>query len=198
MKTAFDPNLQDTMLILDTETTGLPHQPWSRVIEVAAIAVRDKRIVGGFASIVHPDCYPAEARDVEKIHGLTAQDVWPAPSVEEVEENLLLFGREALDTYTPTCCSWNGSFDHRMLAKSGFGLTVIDVRGYVRKAAPAKFRRLSDAIGLFGLEPEQHAHTALHDAHVTARLWLQARYQGQVSDPGPLPPSTPRSTRWLA
>ncbi|GHO88226.1 3'-5' exonuclease [Dictyobacter formicarum] len=87
---------QDDLLIVDTETTGLPDHSGFQLVEIAAV---DKSGTVVFHSLAKPDIpMPAEA---SRINGLTDTDLKDAPSFVEIWPRLVeILGRyEQLWTY---------------------------------------------------------------------------------------------------
>ena len=57
------------MLVLDTETTGFPDAPWSRVVEFAAVMVGcDGSIGSTFESLVRPEIHDAQGFEPVYVH----------------------------------------------------------------------------------------------------------------------------------
>jgi DNA polymerase-3 subunit epsilon len=81
--------LADTAVVLDFETTGLDCTEGNRVTEVAALRIRDGRIVERFVSLVNCGrCIPPH---IVAFTGITQAMVDAAPSPAEVFPQLLAF-----------------------------------------------------------------------------------------------------------
>lgn len=167
--------------VLDFETTGFSPKTGDRVIEIGAVYLDpDLRIDGGLETLVNPQ------RDVgpTRVHGITARDVFDAPTFDKVAPVLL----EMLDGRV--IVGHNVSFDLRFLTaeleREGYEVpdyvaidTMQVARTLLREDPPASFKlhdlgahyglsieRVFEHVGLEG-RPE---HSAFGDALVTAFL----------------------------
>jgi len=172
----------EPFVVLDTETTGLPHHWWARVVEVGAVLVKDKHIHPvHFHSFVFPDTFNSlRSAQAMRVNGLGPDDFYRAPQPPQVEMALRTWRLELCGEPAPLF-SWNGSFDHRMLDRSGFDdLTVHDIRQHVRAIAVeqkrGKFRSLNNACNLFEVPVPAGRHRAVLDAKLAAAVWLRARW----------------------
>ena len=165
--------------VLDFETTGFSPKHGDRIIEIGAVYMDPElRIDGGLESLVNPQ------RDVgpTRVHGITAKDVFDAPTFDQVAPALLkmLDGRVIV--------GHNVSFDLRFLTaeleREGYEVpdyvaidTMQVARTLFRQEPPASFK-LHDLSGHMGFDIEsvfEHAgleqrpeHSAFGDALVTA------------------------------
>ncbi|RMG43552.1 MAG: hypothetical protein D6732_00005, partial [Methanobacteriota archaeon] len=73
---------------VDIETTGLDYQKDS-IIEVAAVRFHDGMIVDTFNSMVNP--HRPIPEHITRITGITSEDVYDAPSFEEIADDILSF-----------------------------------------------------------------------------------------------------------
>ena len=72
--------------IIDFETTGFAPTQGHRILEVAAVSMgRDLNVDGAIETLINPK------RDVgpTRVHGVTARDVFDAPTFDEVAPALL-------------------------------------------------------------------------------------------------------------
>lgn len=168
-------------VILDFETTGLAPSRGERVLEVGAVYMDpDLRIDGGIETLVNPQ------RDVgpTRIQGITARDVFDAPTFDRVAPGLfnLLDGRVIV--------GHNIAFDLRFLAaemeREGYevpefvAIDTLQVAKSLLKNQPPQSFKLHDIAAHFGFginDVLSHAglesrpeHSALGDAVVTAYL----------------------------
>jgi DNA polymerase III subunit epsilon len=81
--------LADTVIVLDFETTGLECGEGNRVTEVAALRIRDGRIVATFTSLV--DCGRRIPAHITAFTGITQAMVDGAPAAAGVFRELLEF-----------------------------------------------------------------------------------------------------------
>lgn len=167
--------------ILDFETTGLAPKRGDRVVEVATVCTDPElEISGSLETLLNPQ------RDVgpTSIHGITARDVYDAPTFHEVAPALL----ELLDGRV--IVGHNISFDLRFLTaellRAGYEApefvaidTLSVARSLLRDAPPPTFQ-LHDICSYFGFGipdifasvgmEERPEHSALGDVMVTTRL----------------------------
>ncbi|MEZ6009760.1 MAG: exonuclease domain-containing protein [Planctomycetota bacterium] len=154
--------------VIDVETTGFHAFGPDRVVEVAVVQVDPSgRITGEFDTLVNPE------RDVgpTHVHGLSAADVFEAPTFGEVLGDVLarLQGRVVV--------GHNVRFDERFLRagcqREGVELpafpTLCTLAASDVLAIDAPSMRLADVCAAVGIEIEG-AHSALGDARASAGL----------------------------
>lgn len=169
------------ILVLDTESTGLPSNPRARVVEVGAVVLDphdDYAEVDAFGAVVFPDGYdvaldgPGLARS-----GINPMDVLHASNEREVRVELHNFLRanNATEVF-----SYNRSFDETMLKRSGFVLPWTGcVMDMARKASGKKNLSLFQAAEFFLREiPVGQPHRALPDARLAALVFAAIRRRG--------------------
>lgn len=155
-------------VVVDVETTG-GHPPGDRVIEIAAVRLRGRRIEGEWSTLVDPG--RSIPRFVQRLTGIDGRMTAAAPSFEGVVEAFLdvLGGCPFV--------GHNATFDWRfvnaeLLRVRGARLTnakLCTVR-LARRLLPDVRRRNLDALAhLFGI-PVEGRHRALGDARATARI----------------------------
>lgn len=152
------------VLILDTETTGLPAEPAAEVIEVAAIDTTGAVRIEALA-LPSDGAVPEEAA---RIHGLTARRLadesarpWPAVHAE----------LEAAMRGVSLALAYNVAFDRKMLLRTAerHGLTLPEVPWRciltdARPLYPGRRGKLADMLRRTGApEPAGRAHRALND-----------------------------------
>lgn len=77
--------LPDDYVVLDLETTGF--YPWSDIIEIALVKVKDNQIAYTVESLIKP---PDEIPEIiTKLTGITNESVIDAPSIQEIIPNIL-------------------------------------------------------------------------------------------------------------
>ena len=165
--------------VIDVETTGLSPAHNHRILEVAVILVdNDGNKVYEWETLINP------VRDVwaTEIHGLTAADVYSAPTFDQIAPELgsLLRGRVLV--------AHNLSFDAPFLAaefaRAGYLVGLDGASGLctMRLAShylPAGLRTLEACCNCIGYRIES-SHAALEDARATAQL--RAYYIRQDDD----------------
>ena len=159
-------------IVLDTETTGLDPAGGDRVISIGAVRVVNGRVLQQetFEQLVEPGRSVPSAST--SIHGITADMLAGAPSIEEV---LPAFARFAEDT---VLVGHNVSFDLQFLAPAeaatGVELARPALDTLLLHAAlhPDHQEHSLDAIaGRLGVSVVGR-HTALGDALVTAEVFV--------------------------
>ena len=96
------------IVVLDTETTGLSPQVGDRILEIAAIRVKDGKEIAVFDRLINPERECGVG--AYNVHGISMDDVKNAPKFAEVidELNELWDGAEYLVAH-------NAKFDHGFL-----------------------------------------------------------------------------------
>jgi DNA polymerase-3 subunit epsilon len=171
-----------TIAVIDFETTGLSPPQGARATEIAAVLLRDGRIVDRYQSLMFTGVWVPPF--IEQLTGISNRMLERAPPAAEV--------MCAVGEFTRGCAmvAHNASFDRgfwrseRALAGLGderaaeavapnpdaFGCTMRLSR---RLYPEAPNHRLGTLAEWLGLEPSGRAHRALGDAEVAAQLWLR-------------------------
>lgn len=161
------PDLSE-FIVLDTETTGIA--VGSRIVEVAALHVKDGVVVRKFQSLVNPEMHIPSI--VQGVHGITDAMVADAPAPAAVAQRLrAACGDRALVFH-------NAPFDlpflialFREAGEPPLLNPIVDTLGLAR----GLFGTGSNALGALATRlglPKETAHRALGDARTTARLFL--------------------------
>lgn len=175
-------------VVVDVETTGLDAVS-ERVIEVAAVRVRDGEVIDEFATLVNP----GRKIDSFKYHGITTADVYGAPAWEQVAPTLLSY----LSGAVMVC--HNSMFDHAFLSQE-FRRVEVDIGATPTLCTLLTARSQLDLWGyglrsivgrVTGIWPD-FEHTALDDARATARLLRALLHDA----PEPLRLSAPPASVW--
>lgn len=155
--------------VIDLETTGLSPAYQHRILEIAVVLVDDDgNRVYEWETLLNPQ------RDVgaTEIHGLSAADVYSAPTFDEIAAELesLLRGRVPV--------AHNLSFDAPFIAaeyqRLGYSVPLSPTSGLCTMRLASRYlhagpRTLEACCGCIGYRIES-AHAALEDARATARL----------------------------
>lgn len=155
--------------VIDIETTGLSPAHHHRILEIAVVLVDDAgNSVYEWETLLNPQ------RDVgaTEIHGLTAADVYAAPTFDQVAAELesLLCGRVPV--------AHNLAFDAPFVAaeyeRLGFAVPLDRTSGLCTMRLASRYlpsgpRTLEACCDCIGCRIES-AHAALDDARATARL----------------------------
>ncbi len=174
------------IIILDTETTGLPTAPWARVVELAAVALDDDGTeLASLETLIRQDCPPQSWRALEVNH-ITREQIASAPSVANVRarwvEWLAPYRGRALMT------SFNVEFDREMLRRDKLSpsddkwgpCVMLEAMAAMEAAGKLvwldwkkefKWPKLSEAADFFGVTVVGDAHRALTDARTAAGIW---------------------------
>lgn len=163
-KADFGP-LEEDMVVLDTETTGLSFKE-CELIEIAAARISGKQIVDRYRTFVQPTKpIPAE---IQELTGIRAIDVADAPFAEEAVAGLAEFvgGSPVL--------AHNATFDRTFIEKVPGGHEVsdvwIDTLSLSRMALPLlSSHRLSDMAAGFGCDSV--THRAMDDVDALCGMW---------------------------
>ena len=110
--------IEDDVIILDTETTGLSVQE-NRLIEISAARLQGREVVASFDTFVHPgQLIPPE---ITRLTSITNADVAKAPSPQEAVAQL--------EEFVGGCpvVAHNASFDRSFIEAVKGGVRVSDV-----------------------------------------------------------------------
>lgn len=157
--------LEEDIVVLDTETTGLSFKH-CELIEIAAARIGGKGVVDRFQTFVHPQRpIPPE---IQRLTGIRAIDVLGAPEAQEAVEGLADFvsGSPVL--------AHNVVFDRTFIEKVPGGGAVsdnwIDTLALSRIALPMlKSHRLVDMALAFGCDSV--THRAMDDVDALCGMW---------------------------
>lgn len=157
--------LEEDIVVLDTETTGLSFRD-CELIEIAAARISGREVVERFQTFVHPTGpIPPE---IASLTGISNLDVAEAPSAEEAVAELADFvaGMPIL--------AHNATFDRTFIEKVPGGHEVsdtwIDTLALSRIALPRlTSHRLSDMARAFGCDSV--THRAMDDVDALCGMW---------------------------
>ncbi|MFH1202456.1 MAG: exonuclease domain-containing protein [Candidatus Omnitrophota bacterium] len=159
-------------VILDLETTGLFPESGDRIIEIAAIKVRQGEVIGEFHSLINPQRpLSIEAYEINRIDEGMIKD---APALKEVLPGFLDFIKDS------TLCIYNAGFDlgflNRELSFIGEKISentpILDVLIMARKLLPGLFGySLKNVAASLNIEAPL-LHRAKEDVAVTYKIFL--------------------------
>jgi DNA polymerase III epsilon subunit family exonuclease len=175
----------DTIIILDTETTGLDHKT-EKLIEIAAAKMKNGEVIDTFTSLVNPQKPIRHSSFL--IHNISQEMVEDAPPIEEVLPKFLEFVGD--HTYV----AHNAIFDYSFInepCKALYGKRFlnnrIDTFEMYRSVFPDDpSHGLSSLLKRFGFDSHV-LHRALDDALNLAKVYPRLRdlyeqkYQWQLS-----------------
>lgn len=162
----------ETVAVIDFETTGMSPEQGARATEIAAVLVRDGRVVDRYQSLMNTGAYIPPF--IESLTGITNDMVSAAPSAARVMAEVARFvGRHPMAAH-------NASFDRKFwdaeLARvdlppgDDFACTLLLSRRLYPEAPDHKLGTLRR---FARLPSAGRAHRALADAEVTAHLLLR-------------------------
>ncbi|QWT17592.1 DNA polymerase III subunit epsilon [Collinsella sp. zg1085] len=157
--------IEDDIVILDTETTGLSFRE-NELIEISAARLKGREIVERFDTFIHPSTLiPAE---ITTLTGITNADVAHAPRAEEAVEKLAAFVQGL------PVVAHNAAFDRGFIERVKGGTKVSDVwvdsLALSRIALPRlRSHKLSYMAELF--ECSAVSHRAHDDVDSLAGVW---------------------------
>jgi len=164
----------ETVAVVDFETTGMGPQHGARATEVAVVLVRGGVIVDRFHSLMRSDV-PVPPF-VEQLTGITNDMLRSAPPAEEVMRAALDFAQGV------PMVAHNAAFDRSFWVSEArhAGVTLAPVPSFActvllgrRILSEAPSHKLSQLATWCGIERSGPAHRALSDAEVTAELWMR-------------------------
>jgi DNA polymerase-3 subunit epsilon len=163
----------EDLVVLDFETTGLSPENGDRITEVAAIRIRNDRIVDQFESLVN--CGVRLDSFIIELTGITQQMVDSAPPPSKVVRELVQFlGSNPVIAH-------NATFDDRFFRSECAHAEVLSTVGpficsmlMARRVYPQLGSyRLAEVAASLGLAHVGRAHRAAVDARLTADLVLK-------------------------
>ncbi len=157
--------LEDDVIVLDTETTGLSFKD-CELIEIAAARLNGRVVVERFQTFVKPTTPIPEK--IQKLTGIHEIDVRDAPSATEAVSALADFAGGA------PVLAHNATFDRTFVEKVKGGRAVsdtwIDTLALSRIALPRlRNHRLADMAKAFGCDSV--THRAMDDVDALAGMW---------------------------
>ncbi len=202
----FKKHLERPLLVLDTETTGLPKDPWAHVVDLGAVLLTYKgEVVDTFEAMTCPPVLDARADVALKINNLTHAEVLAAPPHEVVVERFMIW---MAHHGMPFVTSFNVDFDREMVERMGprmanmpwapcimkTSMAFMGPAGKLRDAHPRHprfnpkipwlFPKLVHAAEFFEVPVCGPAHRALPDAQTAAGIWnaIRARALQQIKE----------------
>ncbi|TAH34537.1 MAG: hypothetical protein EYC70_16515 [Planctomycetota bacterium] len=159
------------LVVLDTETTGAP--AGARLLEIGAIKVRGRNVVGRYETLLYPEC-PIPSK-VTAVHGIADADVAAAPTAAEVLPEFLEW------TEGLPILAHNAPFDAAMLASecARLGLPLPDNPMYCTLQGARRLWRLpsyslESLVSELGLPTGRH-HRATEDAQHALHVYWRLR-----------------------
>jgi DNA polymerase III epsilon subunit-like protein len=177
------------LLVLDFETTGFQHQPWSRAIELAAVVLDPTgHEVATFESLILPDILDGRAAGALAVNHITRDMLATAPRTEAVAARFHEWYdglTEACGGRGPYCTSFNIPFDRVFAERMGLSvrgwascvmeraMNVMGPAGVLRPGRygqPWLYPKLSVAAEFFDVAVVGDAHRALTDTRTASGI----------------------------
>mgnify|MGYP002759787590 CR=1 FL=1 len=160
-----------TYVVFDVETTGLSSQ-YDKIIELAAVKVKDGEIVDKFERFSNPGERLNET--IKNLTGITDDMLVDAPPIEEVLSDFRDFVGDAI--YIAHNASFDMGFIDTGFERLGYGATtngVIDTLELSRTINTEMGKHgLNFLAKKYGVELTQH-HRAIYDAETTAHIFVK-------------------------
>lgn len=187
------------IIVLDTETTGFPRQPWARVIELAAVLIDcDGNESDTWESLILPDILDDRANGALAINQITREMLIGQPSAFSAAASF----RGWMGDAPPYVTSFNVAFDRPMCERTGLtslrwascvmerSMAVMGPAGVLGNANPRHpnydpgrpwlWPKLSAAAEWFGVPVVGEAHRALTDARTAAGIMIAIQRKTHV------------------
>lgn len=157
-------------VVFDLETTGL-NSSIDRIIEIAAVKVRDRKVIDTFSTLVNPEREIPKA--ASRVNGITNELVANSPKLGEIFEAFLMFiGDDILVGHN--IHSFDMKFVRNAVDECGLGVLgndYIDTLYMARKCLPElSHHRLADIAEYFHISAEG-AHRALNDCIINQKSY---------------------------
>lgn len=157
---------------LDLETTGLEPSK-DRIIEIGAVKVREKKVVGEYSTLINPQMKISE--NITELTGISNDMVMGKPYITDVLGDLLnfcedlpLLGHNLLFDY---------SFVKHQTVNAGmkFEKMGVDTLKLARVLLPELPSKSLQKLRIYYEIPQKNAHRALEDARTTFLLYERLR-----------------------
>ena len=163
-------DFNDTYVVFDLETTGLSPVN-DRIIEIGAIKIKDKKVVGNFSTFVNPKI-PIPF-NIEQLTSINDQMVENARTIEEVLPEFLEFCQGAV------MVAHNAGFDVGFIKEKAktilnvdFDVTVVDTVALSRAVLTQLGKFTLDHVAKALSIPPFHHHRAVDDADACGKIFL--------------------------
>lgn len=181
MNTSTNNNINQRLVILDTETTGMnkdgPHYLGHRVIEIGAVEVINRRLTGR-----HYHVYIKPDREVDpeaiEVHGITDAFLADKPTFEQIYQEFIEFidGAEFIAHNAPFDV---GFLDYEFsklnvnVGKTEDYCSITDTLAMAKRIFPGKRNNLDVLCDRYGIDNSHRTlHGALLDAEILADVYL--------------------------
>ncbi|HHW32084.1 MAG TPA: PolC-type DNA polymerase III [Clostridiaceae bacterium] len=162
--------LDDAFVVFDIETTGL-NAVNDKIIEIAAVMIKEGEIIDTFQSLINPDINISEF--ITRLTGISNDMVKDSPGIAEVLKNFLDFVGDL------PVVAHNAPFDTGFIINKAkeigrpFTNPIIDTLQLCRCLFPELERHKLDIVAKhLGISLDNH-HRALDDATATAHIFIK-------------------------
>lgn len=173
--------------VLDLEMTGL-NAKHHKILEAAAVKVRDQEIVDSFSMLIHQEM-PLE-EEIVRLTGITDEMLRDAPGEEEVLTEFFAFlGEDVLVGH-------NVIFDYGFLKqaavnrKLSFERKGVDTLKIARRCLPSEQKKDLGTLCKLMEIPMEHHHRALEDVKATRRLYEKLEREFEKEQPDVFEPKS--------
>ncbi len=164
--------MNETVAVIDFETTGLSPEWGARATEVAAVVIENGRPAARYESLMNAGVRIPP--DIVRLTGITNRMVRGAPRAAEVMEQLARFvGKTPLIAH-------NAPFDRKFLDAELQRIhrtrqqdMICSVRVARRVYPDAPNHKLATLVAYTGIQVDGRHHRAMVDAEMTVQLWLR-------------------------
>ncbi len=165
-------NLQDKeFVIFDVETTGLSYKGGDRVIEVAALKVKDMQIIDSYETLIDPE--RVVSYDAFLVNGISTEMLEGKPKADEILPSLLFFmGDSCLVGHN---VRFDINFINQELALAGLPALnedeTLDTCRMAKGLLPHLQRYSLERVAYFLGYRKRQQHRALSDVHMTFAIF---------------------------
>ena len=165
-----NPDLPDTYVVFDIETTGF-NAGSDKITEIAAVKVKDGNIIDEFSTFVNPE--RSIPKEVEELTHITKDMVKDAPKINEALKDFLEFAKDCI--IVAHNAKFDTSFINYFADICGFEKPkyIIDTLAVSREMFEGYENHKLGTIAK-NLEIElENAHRAINDARATAKVFIK-------------------------
>lgn len=160
----------ETVVVVDVETTGMQPEQGDRVIEIGAVKMRGRQVLERFERLIRPAFLIS--REIESLTGISNSMLQQAPTADQILPEFIQFIGDL------PFVAHNAAFDQKFIEAelSLFGkprpLNFNCTLQLSRRIYPDLINyKLATLVQYKNLTPAATFHRALADADMTAQLW---------------------------
>lgn len=163
-------------VIFDTETTGFDPYTGDRIVEIGAIKLQNRRIIGEFHAYINPE------RDVPdaayQVHGISSDFLKDKPKFKEVANDFLSFiGNYKLVAHNAAFDIKFINYEIKLLGIAPLSNHVIDTLQMAKSKLPGKKASLDRLCEHFKIDTSERVkHGALLDAILLSKVFIKMVY----------------------